>query len=108
MTMRIPQFTKINRHRSFDYTPMYYNPEKEELDNRIKAIKEEMGEGSDDSSVDREARLRSQFRQNSSSLSYKSKNMSSTVRMIIILGLVLYLGYVVFTNLDGFMAKLLN
>mgnify|MGYP000421397754 CR=1 FL=1 len=106
--MRIPQFTKINRHRSFDYTPMYYNPEKEDLDNRVKAIKAQMEENSESSDADREARLRAQFKQNSSSLSYKSKNMSSTIRMIIILGLVLYLGYVVFSNLDGFMAKLLN
>jgi hypothetical protein len=106
--MRVPQFSKINRHRNFDYTPMYYNPEKEDLDNRVKAIKEEMGEKSESSDVDREARLRAQFKQNSNTLSYKSKNMSSTIRMMIILGLVLYLGYIVFTNLDGFMAKLLN
>lgn len=106
--MRVPQFSKINRHRSFDYTPMYYNPEKEDLDNRVKAIKAEMEGKSSSDDADREARLRAQFKQNSNTLSYKSKNMSSTIRMIIILALVLYLGYVVFTNLDGFMAKLLN
>ena len=106
--MRIPQFTKINRHRNFDYTPMYYNPEKEELDNRVKAIKESMGEKGSEDDKDREAVLRARFKQNSDSLSYKSKNRSNTIRMLIILGLVLYLGYIVFTNLDGFMAKLLN
>ena len=106
--MKVPQFSKINRHRNFDYTPMYYNPEKEDLDNRVKAIKADMEGKSESEDVDREARLRAQFKQNSGSLSYKSKNMSSTIRMMIILGLILYLGYIVFTNLDGFMAKLLN
>ena len=106
--MRVPHFSKINRHRNFDYTPMYYNPQKEELDNRVKAIQQEMGGESDDEGVDREVRLRAQFKQNTETLSYKSKNRSSSIRMMIILGLILYFGYIVFTNLDGFMAKLLN
>ena len=106
--MRIPQFTKINRHRTFDYTPMYYDAQKEDLDNRVKAIKEEIGDKDDNAEVNREARLRAQFKQNSETLSHKSKNRSSSIRMVIILALVLYLGYLVFTNLDGFMARLLN
>jgi hypothetical protein len=102
--MKFPQFSKINRHRTFNYTPVYYNPEKEELDKRVKAIEAEL-DGENVSDVDREARLRSQFQRNATSMGYKSQSFAKSMRMIIILVLVLYLSYVVFSNLDGFLGK---
>jgi ATP-dependent Clp protease ATP-binding subunit ClpC len=49
--------------------------------------------------------FRNQFQKNASLMGYKTKSFTKSIRMIIILILVLYLSYVVFSNLDGFLAK---
>lgn len=41
--MNIPRFFKTPRHRQFSYQPLYYNPEKEEREIRIKELKRELG-----------------------------------------------------------------
>jgi len=39
--MRISGFIKLPKHRTFNYVPRYYNPEKEELENVVR--KAELG-----------------------------------------------------------------
>jgi hypothetical protein len=34
--MRIPSFVKLPKHRTFNYVPRYYNPQKEELNKIIR------------------------------------------------------------------------
>ncbi|MFC2086714.1 hypothetical protein ACFLSA_00920 [Bacteroidota bacterium] len=41
--MSIPRFFKVPQHKQFNFTPRYYDPEKEEREERIKRIREEMG-----------------------------------------------------------------
>ena len=38
------RFSKLPRHRKFNYSPVYYNGEQEELHARVDDIKREMGE----------------------------------------------------------------
>lgn len=38
------KFSKLPRHRKFNYSPLYYDEQKEELHSRVRAIKREMGE----------------------------------------------------------------
>ncbi len=46
--MAIPSFFKQNRPKGYNYTPRYYNPEREAREERIRNIKAEMGiEGED-------------------------------------------------------------
>ena len=41
--MQGPRIFKLPKHRQFDYQPLYYDPEKEERETRIKEIKAELG-----------------------------------------------------------------
>ncbi len=41
--MALPSFFKINRNRRFNFIPRYYDPQKENLEKRIKSIEQEMG-----------------------------------------------------------------
>lgn len=104
--MKFPSFSKINRNRQFHYSPMYYNPEKEELDKRVQMAKVKYGIEEGDDAIKREIRMRDQFKESKSALD-SMKKWNSTFRMLVILGLLLTLAYFVFTNLDGFLAKIL-
>jgi len=44
--MRFPSFIKVARHRRFDMTPRYYDPVKEEIEERTERIRQEMKEQS--------------------------------------------------------------
>jgi hypothetical protein len=85
---------------------MYYNPEKEDLDKRVKMAKVKYGMEEGDEEIKRELRMRSQFKESRSAMD-SFKKWNSSFRLIIILGLVLYLAYIVFSNLDGFLGKIL-
>lgn len=39
------KFGKLPRHRTYSYTPVYYNEQKEDLENRVRKVKREMNEG---------------------------------------------------------------
>ena len=41
--MAIFQFFKLNKHKEFNYMPLFYNKEKEEFNERVRRIEEEMG-----------------------------------------------------------------
>ena len=41
--MGIPRFIKLPGHKKFEYSPRYWDPEKEEREDRIRRIKQEMG-----------------------------------------------------------------
>ena len=41
--MALPSFFKINKNRRFNFTPRYYDPQKENLEKRIRSIEQEMG-----------------------------------------------------------------
>ena len=41
--MGIPRFFKIPKHRQFNYQPIYYDEQKEQLEERIKNIEQEYG-----------------------------------------------------------------
>ena len=41
--MGIPRFIKLPSHKRFEYSPRYWDPEKEEREERIRQIKQEMG-----------------------------------------------------------------
>ncbi|MBN2212815.1 MAG: hypothetical protein JW723_01105 [Bacteroidales bacterium] len=41
--MALPSFFKINKHREFHYNPIFYDKEKEEFNERVSRIEQEMG-----------------------------------------------------------------
>ncbi|MFW5656217.1 MAG: hypothetical protein ACOCXS_00920 [Bacteroidota bacterium] len=94
--MAIPRLFKIPRHRQFNYRPIYYNAEKEELQERIKKIEQEYGK-KQESKVGKEYRpsirrgiMRGNYRQVT-----KAKRQSN-IRLIVILLVLFALAYYIF------------
>lgn len=92
---------KTPNHRRFDYNPRYYDERKEELERKIKrhqAMKELSGE-------DEEA-LRARYRMQQTiddkwKPNYRKQSSRSTMRLIIVLGVLFFLAYLLFLRIDG-------
>jgi hypothetical protein len=41
--MALPSFFKINKNKRFNFIPRYYDPRKEDLEERIRSVEREMG-----------------------------------------------------------------
>jgi hypothetical protein len=92
--MGIPRFIKLPSHKQFNYSPRYWDPEKEEREERIRQIKLEMGiEVPSDPS--RTTIKRGSFRQASRHTKVKATR-SSNIRLVIILAVLLMLAYLLF------------
>lgn len=85
-------FFKTTKPKQFNYTPRYYDPDKEALKEREQQIKQEMGltDGDDTPRVSLiKGQMRRQFEQNRRSRA-KGK---STLRLIVIIAVLLLLVY---------------
>ena len=92
--MGIPRFVKLPSHNRFNYSPRYWDPEKEDREERIRQIKQEMGvEVPMDPT--RTTIKRGSFRQVNKKIKVKATR-SSNIRLIIILGILLVLAYLIF------------
>ena len=94
--MGIPRFFKQANPKRFNYTPLYWDPDKEEREQRIRAIKQEMGVdvelGKKSSTI-----TRGSFRHNSSTSKTRSRaNRDSNRRLILIVVVLLLLAYILF------------
>jgi len=85
--------------KQFSFRPRFYNPEKEELDDRVRKIKEEMGVAEErkvDNGKPFKATIKGQFRNpdgwqaKSSSDARRSQN-KRLIMLVLILALVFYL-----------------
>ena len=92
--MGIPRFVKLPSHKRFNYSPRYWDPEKEDRAERIRQIKQEMGvEVPMDPT--RTTIKRGSFRQVNKKTKVKATR-SSNIRLVIILGILLLLAYLIF------------
>jgi hypothetical protein len=90
--MGIPRMFKLPKHKSFNYVPRYYDPEKEEMEERRKKLAMERGQ--DISNIDyvpggalRHGAMRGFFQK-------KEKiNIQSPLRVAIILAILLAIAY---------------
>jgi hypothetical protein len=92
--MGIPRFIKLPSHKQFNYSPRYWDPEKEEREERIRQIKLEMGIEVP-SDPNRTTIKRGSFRQASRHTKVKATR-SSNIRLVIILAVLLMLAYLLF------------
>jgi hypothetical protein len=92
--MGIPRFIKLPGHKQFNYTPRYWDPEKEARDERIRQIKQEMGIDVP-SDPNRTTIKRGSFRQARQKSKVKATR-SSNIRLVIILAVLLMLAYLLF------------
>jgi hypothetical protein len=92
--MGLPRFIKLPGHKQFNYSPRYWDPEKEEREGRIRQIKQEMGVEVP-SDPNRSTIKRGSFRQVRQKAKVKA-NRSSNIRLVVILAALLMLAYLLF------------
>ncbi len=88
--MNIPRFFKIPRHRQFNYNPLYYDPEKEQREERRREIKRELGikeeEGNYRPTIKRGS-MKAYFKGN------KRAERNSNLRLVLIIVFLLFVAY---------------
>jgi hypothetical protein len=107
LSMALFGFGKRTKHRSFEYTPRYYDPEKDDLDRRMAPYRKKEGEKDE---VDAEAikqRIRGSFKKpigkSYDSDAYKrSLRKSNRVVMIVMMILVLLTLYFLLEYMPSF------
>lgn len=92
--MGVPRFIKLPGHKQFNYSPRYWDQEKEEREGRIRQIKAEMGIDVP-SDPNRTTIKRGSFRQARQQAKTKASR-SSNIRLAIILAVLLLLAYLLF------------
>ena len=92
--MGIPRFIKLPGHKQFNYTPRYWDPEKEAREERIRQIKQEMGIEVPTYS-NRTTIRRGSFRTAGQKHKVKA-NRSSNIRLLVILAVLLFPAYLIF------------
>jgi len=92
--MGLPRFIKLPGHKQFNYSPRYWDPEKEEREDRIRQIKAEMGIELH-SDPNRSTIKRGSFRQVRQKAKVKATR-SSNLRLVVILAVLLMLAYLLF------------
>lgn len=93
MALRFNVF-KTPLHRKYDYIPRYYNPDKEEMENKLKRARLL----ADDSIEGTKARISSQMKRGKRSKEFKAERkkamMRSNMLLLFILGILLVGGFV--------------
>lgn len=100
--MAIPSFFRMNKPRHFKYTPRYYDQEKEEREERIRRIKEELGmsEGEEKLAHDEgdQTQRKSSIRRGSFNPKFVSKQdrlqRNTPIRLVLILLILFLLVYI--------------
>jgi len=100
--MRFPRFTKINKHRQFNYTPRYYDPEKEDLEKRIKRAQKKYGanQNEDESVTAVKERLRENFQRNQTP-AFRANPRAAKIRSFIFVMLLAIACVLVFLNAEN-------
>ena len=92
--MGLPRFIKLPGHKEFNYSPRYWDPEKEAREERIRQIKQEMGVevpiGSNRTTI-----RRGSFRTAGQKSKVKASR-TSNIRLLVILAILLFLAYLIF------------
>ena len=92
--MGIPRFIKLPQHKQFNYSPMYWDQEKEARDERIRHIKQEMGVDIP-SNPSRTTIKRGSFRHSRHKTKVKATR-NSNIRLVVILAILFFLAYLLF------------
>ena len=93
------RFTKLPKHKGFDYKPRYYNEQKERIEERKRKFEAMEAEGESRTRDDIEINFR---RNSSTDTKFRSKQlMAANLRLIIILGIITAGCYYFFIHLDN-------
>jgi len=94
--MAIPRFFRLSKPRQFEHIPIYYDPEKEEREERVRRIKQELGmeveEEKKTSSISRGSFRQYKTRHRTD----KKASSDSNRRLLIIFAVLAFLAYLLF------------
>jgi hypothetical protein len=82
---KLPSFIKINRHKRFEFTPRYYDADKE----RIEAVKRRYSETGQVNTEDMRVHLRERWQQTRR----KNSDSKSSIRLILIAAILFFVAY---------------
>jgi len=104
--MALMGFGKRPKHRSFDYTPRYYDPDKEDLERRLSQYRDKPSSQDDAEAV--KARIRGSFRKPigvkyESDQYRKSLRRSNRIVLVVTLALILITIYFLLEYLPSFL-----
>jgi len=97
---KISLFKMPKSYRRFDYTPRYFDPRKEALNQKI-AYYEKLNSNEDLEQIKREITFKSNVDDRWGHSDYKAQAMRSNIRLLIILGVILAVFYYLFLGLDN-------
>ena len=82
---KLPSFIKINRHKRFEFTPRYYDADKE----RIEAVKRRYKDSGQVNTEDMRVHLRERWRETRR----KNSDSKSSIRLILIAAILFFVAY---------------
>ena len=98
--MKINGFFKTAKHQKFHMEPRYYDPVKEDIENRTSRIKAELGLGEGDVDPGYRSQIEGSFRKNMRHTPAHVDGQATMLRMIIFIILVMAVGGFVYMGTD--------
>lgn len=93
--MGVGSFFKLPQYNVFDYKPRFYDPDKEDRDERRKELREMRGKAQVDSTDDvykPGSTIKGSFRPKMPRKAYRSR--SSTIRLFVIMAVLFFMAYI--------------
>lgn len=87
--MNLPRLFKLPEYKKFTYRPLYFDPEKEEREARLRELRKASGMSPDGPYVPRiqKGSMKSYFKRN------ETVKRQSNIRLVIIIGVLLFITY---------------
>ncbi len=99
------KFFKLNNARQFDYMPMYYDADKERMEDRKARIAKEL-ELEKKSVSDEALNMRMSYERNHAHRQTANAQKWSSIRLIAIMLVLSFIFYKIFINLEGVIAAI--
>ncbi len=106
----IKGFFKLQKHKEFNFTPRYYNEDKERLEQRYNEIANEQGvtTNRDKQIVRRQISFREKVNDSWKMANHSRQNKFSNLRLLVILGVLIAAFYFIYLNIEPFINNIVN
>lgn len=92
---------KLPNHKIFDFSARYYDEDKERLNKKRAKIARDLKLDNSDKTVQREIRMREQFKARSQATDYMTNSSFwSNIRLLVIFGILMIAFYYIYIHLD--------
>ena len=105
--MKLPSLMKKAKYQRFEVIPRYYDPIKEDIENRTSRIKAELGLTEDDTDLGYSSQISGSFRKNMKHATGNGMGQTMMLRLVIMIALVMFAGGFVYIGSDIFYLALL-